>query len=57
MNFFFFFVIQAAFAFFPQKGKDNYEKQLEYLKNKYFRLMKLKYEKDEEEFGKISSYF
>jgi hypothetical protein len=57
MNFFFFFIIQAAFAYFPQKGKDNYEKQLEYLKIKYFRLMKLKYEKDEEEFGKISSYF
>ena len=54
MNFFFFFIIQAAFAYFPE---ENYEKQLEYLKIKYLRLMKLKYEKDEEEFGKIASFF
>ena len=57
MNVFFFFIIQAAFAGFSPKERDNYEKQLEYLKIKYLRLMKLKYEMEYEDFGKIASYF
>ena len=57
MNVFFFFIIQAAFAGFTPKERDNYEKQLEYLKIKYLRLMKLRYEMDEEQFGKIANYF
>jgi len=57
MKFSVLFILQAIFASFSQKERENYEKQLEYLKIKYLKLMKLKYEKNEEDFGKITSYF
>ena len=54
MNFFLLFTFYAAFA---SLERENYEKQLQFLKIKYLKLMKILHEKNDEDFGKIASYF